>query len=299
MNRPQDIESKIMKNHLQRRIGRGSKGFTLIELLVVIAIIAILAALLLPALSSAKLKAKKIQDLSNQRQMIIAAFMYINDSGQMLPYSQNGDTTQWQIALLPLMGNNTNVETCPSTIDPNPTYQSTLTPGGAGTADLPYIKVASSTIIGGYCMNGWFFANPNNGGPDSDPYGSQDPQWEFLKQSGVALPSTSPIFGDGIWINTWPAEANVIGNNFYTGTGPNENGSPPGGVGGGAGGVGRYMINRHGGIPPAKANRNLVVPPGKFFPGAINIACFDGHAESMLLWQWQTYTWHKGWNGGP
>jgi prepilin-type N-terminal cleavage/methylation domain-containing protein/prepilin-type processing-associated H-X9-DG protein len=107
-------------------------AFTLIELLVVIAIIAILAALLLPALSSAKQRAWTTQCISNLRQIGIGMRIFADDNGDFYPES-GGDIywgavdsrtgkASWLEQIYPGVGN-TNVYNCPANVELGYPYQ--------------------------------------------------------------------------------------------------------------------------------------------------------------------------------
>jgi type II secretory pathway pseudopilin PulG len=262
-------------------------GFTLIELLVLVAVIAILAALLLPALSSAKLKAHQVTCVSNLRQMGLVVRLYRDDFGKGMP----------NLSEARLNG----VRICPVAKDQEePLFLEGGPSGGmrtfkAGSAAhcwwIPITMNPEEDIKGSYAFNSWFSQAPSSpSGPSSFSWPSLDSKNRFPSIDSVPYPATTPFFVDAIWTGIMARVGDRQPRDLFRG----ERGFSMVSSGG-PGPLGVAFIARHGSKSPASAPRDWPLSQPLPRNWGVNVTFSDGHTERVRLPDLRSLTWHRNW----
>src|ERR1700756_411847 len=197
-----------------------TRAFTLIELLVVIAIIAILAALFLPSLTRAKIKAKRVSCANNERQLTLAAKMYFDDTQSLFKTGGTQGYGLWIGYLIKYQATVENVRLCGMTTELSADEIANPPPNVAGTdgsmiggATRPWYYVGlngSGNYQGAYGLNGFLYTDLNY----SVAAGSH-PDANFKKESNIKYPVETPLFADSVWIDCWPDTSDPRPSNLY------------------------------------------------------------------------------------
>jgi len=187
--------------------GARRRGFTLIELLVVIAIIAILAALLLPALSSAKARAHRMVCLSNLKQINLLLQYHTDDHRERFPAHRNQGlntmamgsslTNWWGTTLL---GRNLSQEQlfhCPAL------------KGRRNDQGLDW-EWAFDCHNAGYGFNGWFLGRWPHPDVQLTVGGVTFNTTRFFKRTGIRAPFDNLAIGDSM-----PTANGLWGSSFW------------------------------------------------------------------------------------
>lgn len=206
----------ISKTSLLTHGRRNPGGFTLIELLVVIAIIAILAAMILPALGKAKLKAQGIQCMNNHRQLTMAWRMYAEDNHDRLVLASHSGTPNNPMNQYAWTWTELNFTPDPKNWDINaditrrPLWQYNKTPGiYRCPADNSYVIVNGERKARIRTMSMNFFLGGFGGtGPE--------PQYSLYLKLGEVVGSKPTPGPAKTWVFLDQREDSINWGNFYT-----------------------------------------------------------------------------------